>query len=140
MLALLSRVFGSVIIGVCLSAFGMLLALLFLFIRNLPKILQTLQRGLRGLLSASFRLYNAIMSPLRIWVYQKTGVDIHAPLIRTFITILLSLAIGVGVLIIFSLSIRPWILILLGVHGLFVGLAWESILYSDKFQLGVNLE
>jgi hypothetical protein len=140
MLALLSRVFGSVIIGVCLSAFGMLLALLFLFIRNLPKILQTLQRGLRGLLRASFRLYNAIMSPLRIWVYQKTGVDIHAPLIRTFITILLSLAIGVGVLIIFSLSIRPWILILLGVHGLFVGLAWESILYSDKFQLGVNLE
>lgn len=114
--------------------------MLFLIIRNLPKILQALQRGLRGLLRVSFRLYNTIMSPLRVWLYQKSGVDIYAPLPRTLATIVLSLGIGTGIMAIFSLSIRPWILILLGLHGLFIGLVWENILRPEEFQMGVSLE
>lgn len=140
MLALLSRVFGSIIIGLCLSTFVILLMTLFLSIRNLPRILENLQRILRSLLRGSFRLYNAILGPLRVWGFQQIGFDIFHPIARVVCTVILSLMIGAGLLALFSLPILSWELIALAVHGLFVGLAWDGILRSDDFQMGVNLE
>jgi len=140
MFALLSRVFGSVIIGLCLSTFMALLMTLFFTIRNLPNILERLQRLMRYLLRGSFQLYNAILSPLQTWVFQQTGFDIFHPFTRILSTIILSLVIGVGLLTLFSQPILDWELITLAVHGLFVGLAWEGILRSNDFQMGVGLE
>lgn len=139
-MALLSRVFGSVIIGICLSGFVIVLMTLFLGVRNLPSILATLQRLIRSIFRGSYRLYNAILSPVRVWVFQATGYDIFHPVARMVSSLFLSLAIGAGLLAIFSLNISNWVLIVLGVHGLFVGLAWDNILRSDDFQMGVNLE
>jgi len=140
MLALLSRVFGSIVIGVCLSGFVIILMTLFLGVRNLPSILATLQRFVRVIFRGSYRLYSAILSPVRVWAFQGTGYDIFHPVVRMLCTGILSLAIGAGLLAIFSLNISTWILILLAIHGLFVGLAWDNILRSDDFQMGVNLE
>jgi hypothetical protein len=52
----------------------------------------------------------------------------------------LSLGIGTVLLLLFSLGVPTWILIVLALHGLFIGLAWETILRSEDFQTGVNLE
>jgi hypothetical protein len=77
---------------------------------------------------------------VRVWVFQVTAFDIFHPITRVTCTVLLSLAIGSGVCAIFSMSISNGLLIALGLHGLFVGLAWDNILRSDDFQMGVNLE
>jgi len=140
MLALLSRVFGSVIIGVCLSGFVIILMTLFLGVRNLPGILAALRRFIQAIFRGSFRLYNAILSPVRVWVFQGTGYDIFHPLVRMVCTTVLSIGIGAGLLAIFTLNISTWVLIVLAIHGFFVGLAWENILRSEDFQMGVNLE
>jgi len=140
MLALLSRVFGSIIIGVCLSSFVIVLMTLFLGVRNLPNILAALQRFIRAIFRSSYQLYSLILNPVRIWVFQGTGFDIFHPLVRTICTICLSLMIGTGLFALFSWPISHWLLIALGAHGLFVGLAWNNILRSDDFQMGANLE
>jgi len=137
---MLARIFGSLIIGLCLSSFGIFLMSLFLGLRNLPAILANLQRFVRVIFRGSFRLYNTLLSPVRVWVFQVTGYDIFHPVFRVACTILLSLGIGVVLLAIFSIHISAWMLIILAIHGLFVGLAWENILRSDDFQMGVNLE
>lgn len=140
MFALVSRVFGSVMIGICLSTFGMVLVTLLLTVKNLPRILSGLQRLLRALLRGSFRLYSAILNPVRVWVFQQSGFDILTPVPRTLATVTLSLVMGVGLLAVFSMPVKGWMAVVLFLHGLFVGLAWEGILRADDFQLGVNLE
>ena len=140
MFALLSRIFGSLIIGVCLSSFTILLLTLIMTARNLTQILSGLQKIIRSILRGSFRLYNAILRPVRVWAYQSFGLDILDPVIRTLITTGFSLVIGVGILLLLSWQIRVWEVIIFLLHGIFVGLAWESILYPNEFQLGVNLE
>ena len=140
MWALLSRVFGSILIGTCLSSFAVLLMSLFLTIRNLPNILTSLQRLVRTIFRYSFRLYNAILSRLRRWVFQHAGFDLFHPITRVICTGILSITIGTSMLAIFSQPILEWELIFLAAHGAFVGLAWDGILRSEDFQLGANLE
>jgi hypothetical protein len=140
MWALLSRIFGSIIIGLFLTSFTILLMTLFLSFRNLPKILTNFRQILRSLLRGSYRIYNSILSPLRIWVFPRTGIDIFSPLVRALCTTTLSLLIGLGSLTIFSQPILTWEVIILALHGLFIGLAWDGIMRSDDFQMGVNLE
>lgn len=137
---MLARIFGSIIIGVCLSGFVIVLMTIFLSLRNLPQILGSLRQLVRGAFRGSYRLYNAFLSPIRSWVYQHTGIDIFHPIARITCTVVLSLLIGTGLLALFSIHIQTWMLIVLILHGLFVGLAWEGILRSDDFQMGVNLE
>jgi len=134
------RILGTILIGVCLSGFVLVLMTLFLSLRNLPQILATLRRLIRGAFRGSYRLYSAFLSPIRSWVYQQTGIDIFHPIARITCTVVLSLSIGTGLLLLFSIHISPWMLIVLILHGLFVGLAWEGILRSNDFQMGVNLE
>jgi hypothetical protein len=140
MWALLSRIFGSIIIGLFLTTFTILVLTLFLSIRNLPKILSNFRQVLRSLLRGSYRIYNSILSPLRTWVFPRTGIDIFYPVVRAICTIILSLMIGAGLLTIFSQPIFTWEWIVFIVHGLFIGLAWDGIMRSDDFQMGVNLE
>lgn len=140
MFALLSRVFGSILIGLCLSTFTLLLMTLFISIRNLPTIIENIQRLLRSFLRGSFRMYNAFFSPIRLRLFQDTGFDLYHPVPRVICSIAFSLLIGAGLLIIFSQPILNWELIILAIHGLVVGLAWEGVLRSEDFQMGVNLE
>ena len=132
MFTLLSRIFGVL----CLSSIVIVLTTLFLGARNLPAILASVRQLVRDAFRGSYRLYNAILSLLQSWI----GYDLFQPVIRTICTVILSLMIGTGLLGIFSLNIPVWVLIILILHGLFVGLAWENILRSEGFQTGVNLE
>jgi hypothetical protein len=95
---------------------------------------------LRSLFRGSYRIYNSILSPLRVWIFPRTGIDIFLPLVRALCTIILSLMIGAGFLSVFSQPILTWELIVMALHGLFIGLAWDGIMRSDDFQMGVNLE
>ncbi len=140
MIAFLTRIFGSVIIGVCVSGFTTLAMALLLTIRNLSGILRGLQHLLRSFLRASFRLYARILNPIRGTVYEFTGVDVVAPLPRTVVTTVLSILLGLVIMLLFSWQIRWRVVAMFAIYGAFVGLAWESILHSDDFQLGVNLE
>ena len=136
MFMLLSRIFGAL----CLFGVVIVLTLLFLSLRNLPAILANGRQLMRWVLRGSYRLYSAFLAPLRTWLYEQTDFDIFQPIVRTVCTVILSLGFGILLLVLFSQGVPTWILILLALHGLFVGLAWETILRSEEFQTGVNLE
>lgn len=136
MFPLLTRFFGML----CLFGVVVVLTVLFLGLRNLPAILTNVRRLIRWVLRGSYRLYSAFLAPIRTRVYEQTGFDIFQPVIRTTCTVILSLGIGIILLLLFFQGVPTWILILLALHGIFVGLAWETILRSEDFQTGVNLE
>jgi hypothetical protein len=140
MMALISRLFSSILIGVCLSGFAFMMTTLFLGIRNLPHILTIFQRLIRSIFRGSYQLYSFILSSVRVWFFQRMGFDIFQPVARIICTVALSLGIGAGLCALFSWQISSWFLIMLAAHGFFVGFAWENILRSEDFQMGVNLE
>lgn len=140
MFAFFSRILGTIVIGVCLSSFGMILMSLLLSLRNLPRLLASLQNGLRRFLRLSFEVYALLIKRVRIWVLYYTGLDLLTPFPRCATTIALSLLIGWGISFVLGFALAGWMLVLLVLHGLFVGLAWEQITTPDDFQLGARVE
>jgi hypothetical protein len=135
-----SRILGNILVGVCLSSFGIILMSLLLQLRNLPRMMSGLQNSVRRLLRFSFEIYSALLKKIRIWVLYYTGIDLLMPIPRTMTTIALSLLIGWGGMSLIGLALADWMIVLLSLHGLFVGLAWEQITTPDDFQLGGRAE
>ena len=135
-----SRILGNILVGICLSSFGIILMSLLLQLRNLPRMMSGLQNSVRRLLRFSFEIYSALLKKIRIWVLYYTGIDLLMPIPRTMTTIALSLLIGWGGMSLIGLALADWMIVLLSLHGLFVGLAWEQITTPDDFQLGGRAE
>jgi hypothetical protein len=140
MFVFFSRIISSILVGVCLSSFGIILMSLLLQLRNLPRMLSGLKSSLRSLLRFSFEIYAALLTRIRVWVLYYTGIDLLMPIPRTMTTISLSLLIGWGGMSLIGLALTGWMVALLSLHGLFIGLAWEQITTPDDFQLGGRAE
>ena len=140
MFGFFSRIMSTVLIGICLSSFGMILMSLLLSLRHLPRLLASIQNGLRRFLRFSFEVYAALLNRTRIWILYYTGWDVFQTIPRTVATILLSLVMGWGGLSILRIHPLNWMWILFTLHGLFIGLAWEQITTPDDFQLGGRAE
>lgn len=140
MFALFSRIISSILVGICLSSFGIILMSIVLQLRHLPRMLSGLRNGLRSLLRFSFEIYSALLTRVRVWALYYTGIDLLMPIPRTLTTIALSVLIGWGGASLIGLVLSGWMVGLLSLHGLFIGLAWEQITTPDDFQLGGRVE
>jgi len=140
MFSFFSRILGNIVVGVCLSSFGMILMSVLLSLRNFPRLLAKLQNSLRRFLRFSFDVYAAILNRARIWTLDYTGWDVFQTIPRTVATTILSLVMGWGGLSILGIHPLNWMWILFTLHGLFIGLAWEQITTPDDFQLGDRAE
>ena len=76
MFVFFSRILSNVLVGVCLSSFGIILMSLLLQLRNLPRMMSGLQTSLRSLLRFSFEIYAALLTRIRVWVLYYTGIDL----------------------------------------------------------------
>ena len=135
-----AAVVDPILVGVCLSSFGIILMSLLLQLRNLPRMMSGLRDSLRSLLRFSFEIYSALLTRIRVWVLYYTSIDLLMPIPRTMTTIALSLLIGWGCMSLIGLALADWMIALLSLHGLFIGLAWEQITIPDDFQLGGRVE
>ena len=140
MLTLISRIVGSLVIGVCLSSYTMIFLTLIFSIRNLPRAFSGIQRLLRRFLRFSFQIYAFLLRRLRPLFYDLAGIDITTTIPRTIFTTLLSLVIGVGILLLLNFPIPIWLIAMFTIHGLFVGLAWKEIVTPGEFQFGAQVE
>ena len=140
MFTFFSRVFGTIITGVCLSMFGMIVLNLLMMLRGVPRALTGMQGLLRRFLRLSFLAYAVVFSWVRPWFLYQMGIDLIQPAPRTIAAVVLSLGVGLGILVLFGLTPVGWMVIVLLLHGLFVGLAWEHIITPDDFQLGSRIE
>ena len=140
MFTFFSRVFGNILVGVCLSMFGLIALNLLLMLRGAPRALSGLWKLLRQLLRFSFMLYAAIYSHIQPWLYHQSGINLSQPVPRTLAAVTLSMGIPCVTLLLFGYSVKGWMVVVLLLHGLFVGLAWDHILTPDDFQLGSRFE
>lgn len=135
MLATLVGILGNLCSGICLS--GVSLLLFSMFLRSSTG---SRQNPLQRLLSASFYFYASILNRLRPYVGQITSLDLLAPAPRTISTTILSLGLGWIVFVLLGWTMPTWLMILLFLHGAFIGWSWERIVFPDNFHLGTRLE
>ena len=140
MFTFFSTIFSKVLVGVCLSAFSITFIILLLMVRNLPGSLRNGRGLLRRFIRVSYELYASLIGWVRVQAIQLIGVDLLRPFPRTLATTSLSFCIGRGTLFLLGVSPKTWHVIVILLHGLFVGLAWEKIANPDDFQLGGDRE
>ena len=140
MFTFFSTIFSKVLVGVCLSAFSITFIILLLMVRNLPGSLRNGRGLLRRFIRMSYELYASLIGWVRVQAIQSIGVDLLRPFPRTLATTSLSFVIGRGTLFLLGISPKTWHIIVIILHGLFVGLAWEKIANPDDFQLGGKRE
>jgi len=135
MFATLVGILGNLCSGICLSAVSMFLFSLFL--RGSTGSRRNL---LQRILSTSFYFYASILNRLRPHVGQITGLDLLAPIPRTIFSAILSLGFVWVVFELLGWTMPTWLLILLLLHGAFVGWSWQRIILPDSFHMGTRLE
>ena len=140
MFTFFSTIFSKVLVGVCLSAFSITFIILLLMVRNLPGSLRNGRGLLRRFIRVSYELYASLIGWARVWALQLIGIDLLRPFPRTLSTIFLSYGIGRGTLFLLGVSPKTWHVVVILLHGLFVGLAWEKIANPEDFQLGGKQE
>jgi hypothetical protein len=135
MFATLVGIFGNLCSGICLSVVSLMLFRLFLR-TSAGSRSSWFRRMVRG----SYYFYASILGWLRPYVAQILPLDLLSPVPRTLAAIGLSIGFGWGVLTLLGLHMPTWLIILLLLHGLFVGWSWEHTTLPDDFHLGMRLE
>lgn len=103
-----------------------ILSLLGLAIRFLPHILTAARYLAQLFVAASVFVYRLILTRLAPFA-AFLHVDLLNGLWRLVATTLLSVAIGVGIVLVVRWSITPTSLIASGVHGLLIGMVWDNL-------------
>ena len=88
-------------------------------------------KGVLGVLAGFLVL--SILLGIGIFAGVASGDDVVLPVMAI-------VGVGLGILVLFGLTPVGWMVIVLLLHGLFVGLAWEHIITPDDFQLGSRIE
>ena len=94
----------------------------------------------RRLLRFSYHLYAAILNWINPYFKACFEVDLLQGFPRILATIALSLGSGYGLLSLLHLRCRLWMVMVLLMHGWFVGKQWEGIEAPKDFQMGVRLD
>lgn len=94
----------------------------------------------RRLLRFSYHLYAAILNWINPYFKACFEVDLLEGFPRILATIALSLGSGYGLLSLLHLRCRLWMVVVLLMHGWFVGKQWEGIEAPRDFQMGVRLD
>ena len=123
----------------CVSIILVFLSLAAL-LRLLPVLLNAIRLGLRAILILSYRLYALVLTRVAPEVEERLGFDILTGIPRLVATVLLSLVSGLLFVTITHLPLTAWIWVLLVLHGLAVGLAWDEIAQPGGLQLGGRVQ
>ena len=140
MIAILSRLIGNLLVGTCFLSNILFFLSLAATLRLLPKLLGFLFRVLRWFMILSYRFYAFILDRCAEPVYRLFEIDLHAGLVRSMITMLLSTSVGLSIHLLTDLPWSEWIIAVSALHGVLVGLIWEKFLDPGGLMLGVNID
>ena len=126
--------------GTCLASLSLAFLSIAALLRLLPRFLNLIRLGLRGLLILSFRFYHLLLTRMAPIIQQRLNIDILAGHLRVIASLLLSLILGLLFLLLTNLSVTGWGIWLSLLHGLAVGLAWDEIEKPGGLQLGVKIQ
>lgn len=140
MIGIISRLFGNLIIASCIFSLILFMLSMAIVLRLLPKLFPLIRKGLGGFFILSYRLYAMILARLAPYIFHHLGSDILTGLPRVIACILISMILGLTLFWITNLVASTWIMILMCLHGLIIGLAWDEIAIPGGFQMGARIE
>lgn len=131
-------VFGTLILGTLVFAMNLFFVGVAGIVRLVPMLMPLVGHALWGLLVFSCRLYYLLLTRLAPSIEQHTKVKLLSDLWRLGATVGLSLALGLGLLVVLHLPLNAWTIIPLVLHGLFVDFSWNEIPGLSELQMGVR--
>ena len=139
MLGILVHLVESTLVGVCLTAFSLVLFSLAALLRLLPSLAAFCRLCLRAFLVISYHLYRLILRRANPFVQSYAGIDLLSGHFRITSCLLLSIFGGLLVTLLSGFSYR-WCLGVALTHGLLLGLAWDEFENPDGLQLGAKVK
>ena len=139
-LVMIIRLLINICFGFLLSICGAGVFALVGFATNLPRMLAGFNMLFRAFFRYSYHLYAWLLSKLSIFLSNNFGLEMLAPLSRVGVCVLISFALGSGILSIFGWTLSTWWIAIFVTHGLIIGVAWEQIAVPGEFQMGERLQ
>lgn len=134
------RMVSSLLVGICFSLCTSVLVLGFGLLANAPRILGFALNAARSFLRGSYRLYFAVFTWLQPYSLTALQLDLLRMPTRALLAMALSVSLGLGLLRILGLS-SGWVsLLLVALHGLVVGVAWDQLVLLGEFRLGGRIQ
>lgn len=127
----MTTIIGTILSALCGSIISLLLFSMAGLIQNLPSILKVMQDMVSGVIRFSATAYRLIIGFLMPYLPQHELIPIGT-------SILISALLCAGFTYLAFGRLIPWTFVVALLHGLAVGLNWESDFQSDDLHLGAD--
>ena len=130
---------GRILFWFCSISTFLVMLLMTLFIRNLPKLMRLFLELIRNLLYLSYLVYQALL----VWIHNQTrnetGIHLLTNPSRTVACILVSLTFYMFISVIFDNPLSIWIAGCWALHGFLIGYLWKEFFDPDGLNMGESL-
>ena len=133
------RIFDTFLLGICILCVNILVVVVGTITGWLPAILQWLGRLIRQFFTLSYEAYSHLFTWLAPIIQEVFRLDIYQIWIRLFASVLISPCIVGVVVLLLDWRYPIWLVVLAVLHGLVVGLRWDSLDETSPFRLGVDI-
>ena len=133
-------IFSQVFLGSCVLSISIIFLGITMLVRSSPALYDLSTRILRSLLDSSFHLYRYLLVFLNPYLQTIIHLNLLENPTRAIATILLSLLIGSLLCLLLHWQISLLILIILVLHGAFIGLAWKDFFEPVGLHMGERLQ
>ena len=130
---------GRILFGLCSFSTFIIMLVMMVFFRNLPKLMRLFLEILRRMLFLSYLLYKAMLTWINNHSQYQTGICLLEKPQRVILCGFLSMLVYGLACLFRSKGISIWIAGCFLLHGLLVGLLWQDFFEPQGLSMGEKL-
>jgi hypothetical protein len=130
---------GRILFGLCSFSTFIVMLMVMVFFRSLPKLMRLFLEILRRVFYLSYLLYAAVLSWINNHSQYQTGICLLDKPQRVILCGLLSVLVYGLVCLFRSKAISFWIIGCFLLHGLLVGFLWKDFFEPEGLSIGEKL-
>jgi hypothetical protein len=130
---------GRILFGFCSISTTLIMLVMMVFFRSLPKLMRLFLQLIRHILYLSYLIYRALLAWLNSRTKYETRIDLLNNPHRTGVCILISLLLYALFVMILGKSFSGWMLGCAVLHGFLVGYLWKNFFEPSGLNLGESL-
>jgi len=128
----------------CLGIGVFMISVLFfgatMLIRSFPALYDLFTRVMRTLLIWSYRAYHFLLVTLDSYLQSIRPYSLLVNPVRTIATACISLLLGCFLCLLLQWQVTLFVVVICGVHGIFIGLAWQDFFEPTGLHMGERLQ
>jgi hypothetical protein len=130
---------GRILFGFCAISTFLVMLIMMLFFRNLPKLMRLFLQLFRQVLYLSYLIYYSLLTWIDDYFQHNLQINLLVNPERTIVCIFFSIILYGLVTIIRDKPISIWIAGCWALHGFLIGFLWKDFFDPDGLNMGENL-